>query len=612
MSGTGCAQASGSTRSPPRRKRRCGRTRPLKPAAARIYAEGLERLRGFDFRAARERFEQAVALEPEHPQLHSALAEACFQLGDEARARAAARHAFEIAAQLRSEDRLLIEARYRRINGEPERVVEIYRQLVEDWPDNLEYGLALVQAQDLAGDQPAARATIRDAAPVAARPRARDARLDIAAARLVSGDERLRAQLAARGAAKARVAGAAVMLAEARVLEGEAQLRLGDAVGAEAAANEALAASERAKTPWSSPGSAAEALLLANAVAAQQGDVAAEEQLLARRLTGARASSSRPGEIDTLLRLAELLAHQGRFTEASAKLTAARALADERATSGDTEWVARVWRWQALVEERHGALGQAEAACGEAFARYQALGVRQPPSARPGIAAILARVRYAQGRVGETRQRLEEVREWAEARAPEWLPATLRTLAWVALDAEQAGEAERLARAAEAGAGGASPLLRAEIALALAEALLAGGREAEAREALARGAELANGPGGYVDERLRVETALARLRARLDIAARAESLRELARIAAEAERLELVGEGLAARFARDTIDIEEHSAEARSDLVALAGRAEELGFGRIASRARELTEPGDGGEAPVDGMEGKPAAAPGE
>src|SRR5262249_47232886 len=49
---------------------------PAVPEAARLYAEGLARLRLFDARPARDLLAEAVAAEPTHPLPHSALADA--------------------------------------------------------------------------------------------------------------------------------------------------------------------------------------------------------------------------------------------------------------------------------------------------------------------------------------------------------------------------------------------------------------------------------------------------------------------------------------------------------------------------------------------------------
>src|SRR5439155_2128137 len=60
---------------------------PSTSEAARLYAEGLEKLRHFDARAARALLEQAARLDPENALIHADLAQAESKLGFDTRAR---------------------------------------------------------------------------------------------------------------------------------------------------------------------------------------------------------------------------------------------------------------------------------------------------------------------------------------------------------------------------------------------------------------------------------------------------------------------------------------------------------------------------------------------
>ncbi len=62
-----------------------------------------------------------------------------------------AKHAFELSSNLPHEDRLLIEGRYHEISKDWEKAVGIYRALFEFFPDSLDYGLALANAQTSGG-----------------------------------------------------------------------------------------------------------------------------------------------------------------------------------------------------------------------------------------------------------------------------------------------------------------------------------------------------------------------------------------------------------------------------------------------------------------------------
>jgi DNA-binding winged helix-turn-helix (wHTH) protein/tetratricopeptide (TPR) repeat protein len=115
--------------------------------AARLYSEGLARLRVFDALEARDLLRQAVAADPKFSLAHSALAEAWSRLGYDKKAQQEARQAYELSANLSREEKLLAEGRYRDINHENEKAIEVYRTLFTLFPDNLDYGLGLARMQ---------------------------------------------------------------------------------------------------------------------------------------------------------------------------------------------------------------------------------------------------------------------------------------------------------------------------------------------------------------------------------------------------------------------------------------------------------------------------------
>ncbi|MEA2694069.1 MAG: eukaryotic-like serine/threonine-protein kinase, partial [Acidobacteriota bacterium] len=134
---------------------------PASPEAARLYAEGLSRLRLFDAAAARGLLTRAAWASPGQPLAHAALSAALSELGYEAQARDEARRAFELSSSLPREERLAVEGRFRETAGEWPRATEIYRTLFGFFPDNLEYGLRLAAAQVAAGQTELAQATLR-------------------------------------------------------------------------------------------------------------------------------------------------------------------------------------------------------------------------------------------------------------------------------------------------------------------------------------------------------------------------------------------------------------------------------------------------------------------
>ena len=116
---------------------------PSNPEAARLYSEGLQRLRLFDALGARASLEKAAQLAPDHAPTHSALADALNTLGYEDKAKEQAKKALELSSKFSREERLLIEARAHELLEETPQAVEKYRELWEFFPDNVDYGLFL-------------------------------------------------------------------------------------------------------------------------------------------------------------------------------------------------------------------------------------------------------------------------------------------------------------------------------------------------------------------------------------------------------------------------------------------------------------------------------------
>jgi len=202
--------------------------RPANPEAARLYAEGVTRLRQYDALAARDLLEKAVAADPKHGLAHSALAAAWSALGYDARARQQARTAYELSAGLSREERLSIEGRYRETIRERDRAIEIYRTLWNFFPDNLDYGLRL------AGSQIAARKTKDGLATLEALRKlpgaSSDPRLDFTEAKAVAdlSDFKRSLVVGAEALKKAEAQGARLLAARARIDYGVALWHLGE------------------------------------------------------------------------------------------------------------------------------------------------------------------------------------------------------------------------------------------------------------------------------------------------------------------------------------------------------------------------------------------------
>ncbi|HET8645173.1 MAG TPA: tetratricopeptide repeat protein, partial [Vicinamibacteria bacterium] len=201
---------------------------PSNPDAARLYAEGLARLRLFDAQGARDRFQQALARDPAHALTHAALAQALGELGYDARAQESARRAFELSEALGREEKLLVEARFRETTKEWGQAVEIYRSLYNFFPDNLEYGLRLAAVLEEDGQGQHGLSTVAALHQLPA-PAGADPRIDITESRIARSvaDHRRAATAGARAAAAASAQGARHLLAQARFPEGSALQNLG-------------------------------------------------------------------------------------------------------------------------------------------------------------------------------------------------------------------------------------------------------------------------------------------------------------------------------------------------------------------------------------------------
>jgi len=111
--------------------------------AIRLYAEGLDKLRLFDALKAKTLFTKAISLDSTYPHVRSALAEAWNTLGFKENAKTEAKKAFEFSGNVRKEDKMLIEGRYREYSREWDQAAGIYKKLWSIEPDNTDFGIRL-------------------------------------------------------------------------------------------------------------------------------------------------------------------------------------------------------------------------------------------------------------------------------------------------------------------------------------------------------------------------------------------------------------------------------------------------------------------------------------
>lgn len=203
--------------------------RPSVPEVAQLYAEGLAQLRRFDPVAARRTLERAVAADPDFPLSHLGLSEAWHLLGDDNKARSEARRAFDLSGQLRREERYLIEARLRQATKEWDKALGLYRALLGFFPDNVDYGIALAEAQLLATRTDDALTTVQRLRRLPP-PASQDARIDLIEAKAAMDRAQFDAALGSlqRAAMHGEAIGAPLLVASALQLEAFARANLGE------------------------------------------------------------------------------------------------------------------------------------------------------------------------------------------------------------------------------------------------------------------------------------------------------------------------------------------------------------------------------------------------
>jgi serine/threonine protein kinase/tetratricopeptide (TPR) repeat protein len=372
---------------------------PASPEAARLYSEGINKLRLFDPVGARDLLTRAVAADPNSALARSGLSAAWSALGYDGKAREEAKAAYDLAADLPQEERLLIQGRYLETVQDWSRAAEIYWNLWSLFPDNLDYGLRLAAAQTAAGRIEEALATAAALRSLPA-PSSQDTRIDLAEATAAGAraDFKRQAEAAARAAAKAQTHGAPLMVAQARLLECRAQRNLGQA-------QKALDACEDGRRLYAAAGDrggVAESLTHAANVLFDRGDLPAAAHLYEETLATYREIGNRGGEAGALNNIAVVLKSQGDLDRARQLYQEVLAISRE---VGSRSGEAYALNNLAGVHLRRGELGEA----GKLF--EQALAIRREQGDKSGEAYALDNIGVVlrkRGELAAARQRHEE------------------------------------------------------------------------------------------------------------------------------------------------------------------------------------------------------------
>ena len=298
-------------------------TLPATPEGAKLYSEGLAKLRVYDNLAARDLLEKVVRLEPGYSSAYSALATAWSALGYDAKAAAAARQAMDRSGNLPERLRLEAEARYHEMSGEWAQAAGLYLRLQRSHPDDLDYGLQLAATQTSMAKNAEAEATLAALRKLPS-PQGDDPRIDLAEASTV--DElsafKREQELAERATQKAEKVGARLLMARAKLIEGRALDNLGNFTSA----LEAYAVAQRIFTEAGDLDPSAVALMNSGIVLVEKGDPAGGESKIARARDVFRKQGDQLRLAGALLNLGTIYVKQGRTAEAEPLYRQARAV----------------------------------------------------------------------------------------------------------------------------------------------------------------------------------------------------------------------------------------------------------------------------------------------
>ncbi|MBZ5489493.1 MAG: tetratricopeptide repeat protein [Acidobacteriia bacterium] len=461
---------------------------PSNPQAAEIYSEGLEKLRSSNFLEARNLFQRALALEPRHPLIHSALAAALSNLGYEVLARREGESAVSLASTLPLEQRLSVEGQYRQSTKEWDKAIDVYRTLFNYVPDRLEYGLQLANTQTSAGKGVDALITL-DALrknPVFQD----DGRVDLAqaSAKLALGDFKASDEASQRAIAKGNAAGARTLVAEAFSIKASADRysRLNDA---------AISASEQAEHIYEQLGDRAgmaRALVLRAGALRDNGPVATRKKMYEDAIAVFEQIGNKSDKARTLNALAGVYEDLGDMQTTIVMYEAALRLRNE---IDDKAGTAVCLNNIGTVYGIQGDLQRAKQKYEEALASFKKLDHKQGIVLATGnIAGILER----QGALTQSKEQNEQALALSrELDAKDNIASHLENIGNIQLaQGDVSGALTLLRQALAESKTGHNKLLQAGILNSLGKALAAQANFAEAEEAHAEAAALISQVGG--------------------------------------------------------------------------------------------------------------------
>ena len=549
---------------------------PSNEKAARLYAEGKARLWAFDYFAARDLLNGAIAADAGFPLAHAALSDVWWHTGYDVKARLEARRALELSNHLSQEQQLLVEGQYQRTVEEWPKAVETYRSLFRLFPDNLDYGLLFASAQMhlSAPDSLQTLAVLRQLPP----PFGDDARIDMTEASAWINRDFTKANAAAKLAIeKATAQGSPVIVSRTYGILCQQEPSIDASTEAIDICRNALEASIAAKDPNG------EAMMRTDLAALyyQRGDITQSAEMLQQAVKKFKQVGNRDGVATALSNFADARLSQGDLMEAKKLLQESipeyQAVDDKEGVVLNLDSLGDIWR-------QNGELDKAEAAYQQAEVIARKI---EDKNATAYVLSGMGDLALDRGDLTLARKRYEEALALRNGAGEKQNAAESRvSLAKVAIEEGHASDAEAPVRASMEQfqkEQQADDELTASIVLI--DALLIQGKQGEAQKEM----EAAQPLGKKSQNRflrLQFELASGRVFLASDHPDASRSLFQ--QVADDAHRYGFVGLEFAddlalAEFANKT----RHGSQAQMELRALQKAASSKGFGLLARKASQ-------------------------
>jgi len=547
---------------------------PSNPETMRLYSEGLAKLRVFDSLAARDLLQKAVVADPHFALAHAALAEAWSRVGYDSKAKDEAKKAFDLAAGLSRQDRLLIEGSYREVTSDWAKAVEVYTTLFALFPDNVDYGLHLASAQRSIkpNEAIATLERLRRLPP----PEGNDSRIDLLEASVWTGvDFKKAVALAGKAVEKGTSVRSQLVVARGY------SILCGD-LGYVGRSNEAYSACESAREAYASAGDRSGVGRSLNDLAviyAQQGDLPRAQEIWKKTLANFREIGNVEGVAAAYNNLGEVVLQMGNLSEARSQL--GEALPRYREVD-DRDGIARVLADLGEMYKQMGKLEKAKDAYQQAMATAREIDDNSvSASALHGLGEVL----ISQADFTAARIAFQSALKLRNAAGEKQTAAeTQVALAELAMEEGQLTEAETPLRQAEQ-AFHDEQQTDDEIsaAVALVKSMLAADRVAEAQAKMDSTTKLAEKSHSRA---VHLNWGIAAGRVLFAAGKLADARRELEAVLSEATQAGFVGYQFEARLALgETAKTSGHVVTARSNLASLEKEARAKGFGLIARKA---------------------------